>query len=102
MLHTIKQVQQLSKEMLTLAENQQWEQLEKVQKQKAALCNKLEALAVPENSDETEEIRNTALLIQQTDQQTEVLIKRHQATLVKEKIQSNKGMRMMQAYKNTP
>lgn len=100
MHNKIKQVFELTEEILSAAELHDWEKVEALQRLREQLTTKAESLPTPEGEAESQRIRELITAIQEMDARIAPLLLKQKNSLIEETLQNNKGRKMNKAYQN--
>jgi len=100
MHNKIKQVFELTEEILSAAEQHDWDKIEPLQNAREQLIAKTELLPTPEDEDESQRIREMITAIQEMDTRIAPLLLKQKNSLIEETLQNNKGRKMNKAYQN--
>ncbi|MBU2964838.1 flagellar protein FliT [Amphritea sp. 2_MG-2023] len=101
MLDKISQALALTQQMLAATEHQHWDEVEKLQLARQRLIKQSEALPTPTDQATSEQISQQITAMQTLNDQIAPLLEQRRQTLIKEKLQTNKGQKMNKAYKST-
>ena len=98
MLATLKEVLELSKEILEICRLQAWDEIEAVETKRSALAKLAAQKQTPQDVPEQLEIAELIQEIEQLDGTIVRLLEQNKVELLKLKKQSNSGKKMAKAY----
>ncbi len=98
MLATICQLHEISKQILSAATQDHWQEVDALQRQREQLTTQADHLPIPVKPTDAEQVKQIILEIQAIDAQVQPLLETHRQALIDEKLQQNKGQRMARAY----
>lgn len=98
MLATLKEVLELSKEILEICRLQAWDEIEAVETKRSALVKLAAQKQTPQDVPEQLEIAELIQEIEQLDGTIVRLLEQNKVELLKLKKQSNSGKKMAKAY----
>lgn len=96
----IKQVYELTEEILHAAEQSNWDKVETLQGLREQLMTEAESLPIPDDKTIAQRIGEIVISIQKTDALIAPLLLKQKNSLIEETLQNNKGRKMNIAYQN--
>lgn len=99
MLEKITQAFALTQALLRATEQQDWDEVAKLQAAREQLTRLADTLPIPDDDDTSQRIGELIIAIQKMDAQILPLLVQQKQALIKESQQTNKGRKMHKAYK---
>ncbi|WP_299205313.1 flagellar protein FliT [uncultured Amphritea sp.] len=96
----IKQVFELTEEILSAAETSDWPAVETLQRQREQLMQQTETLPAPQNQEASEQLSALVNNIQALDARILPLLLKQKQSIIEETQKNNKGRKMNKAYQD--
>ncbi len=102
MISTLRQILQLSEQILQAAEDKNWETVEVLQQKREQASKQAVSGDIPQDKDSSLQAEALIRQINLVDEKSLGLIEGNKQEVAQEKLRSNKRNKMAQAYSNQP
>ncbi|WP_417223752.1 flagellar protein FliT [Amphritea sp.] len=99
MFEIIRQAFELTKQMLAAVEQNNWDEVQRLQLARQQLMQQSETLPAPTDKPTSERISQLVIAMQEMNTHIAPLLQQRRQALIKESLQNNKGRKMAKAYK---